>query len=72
MSERQTVLLEEIRGRSVEEVLREVAQDDLLIVVRLPDGDEVTIEARARLRPLPVLEGTVPSDWKEAVNASGV
>lgn len=69
MSERQTVLLEEIQGRSLEDVLKEVAQEDLLIIVRMPDGDEVTIESRSRLRPLPVLDGSIPSDWKDAVNA---
>jgi hypothetical protein len=65
----QTIALEDIRGRSLEEILREVVQDSKYLVVRMPDGEEVVIEPKPRLEPLPALEGRVPEGWKDAIYA---
>lgn len=64
-----TISLEEIRERSLEEILREVAKDDIYLVVQMPDGEEVVIEPKTRLKPLPVLEGYIPQGWKDAIYA---
>jgi len=65
----QTLVLDDIKERSLEEVLWDVARRYTRLVVRMPDGEEVTIEPRPRLKPLPVLEGYVPRGWKDAVYA---
>lgn len=65
----QTLVLEDIRERSLEEILRNVAKDSIRIVIRMPGGEEVVIEPKPRLEPLPVLEGYVPEGWKDAVYA---
>ena len=65
----QTIALEDIKERSLEEILREVAQGSKYLVVRMPDGEDVVIEPAPRLEPLPVLEGHVPEGWKDAVYA---
>lgn len=62
-----TISLEEIKERSLEEILREVAKDDIYLVVQMPDGEEVVIEPKTRLKPLPVLEGYIPQGWKDAI-----
>jgi hypothetical protein len=49
-------------------VLREVSKKATRLVVRLPDGDEVVIASKPRLKPLPVLEGRVPEGWKDAIS----
>jgi len=61
----QTLMLEEIRERSLEKLLRDVVKDSVQIIVRMPDGEEVIIEPKPRLKPLPELEGHVPEGWKE-------
>ena len=65
----QTITLEDIKKRSLEELFREVAEGTTHLVVQMPDGGEVVIESRRRLKALPVLEGHVPEGWKDAVYA---
>jgi hypothetical protein len=65
----ETITLEDIKRRPLEEVLREVAKGSVNLVVQMPDGEEVVIEPKPRLKPLPVLEGYIPKGWKDAVYA---
>jgi hypothetical protein len=65
----QTLVLEDIRERSLEEVLWDVVKSSTYFVVRMPSGEEVVIEPKSRLKPLPVLEGQIPDGWKDAVYA---
>jgi hypothetical protein len=67
----QTVTLDELKGRPLEEVLQTVADQQATLVVRLRDGKEVVIEPKRHLKPLPELEGRVPENWKDAVYARG-
>jgi hypothetical protein len=62
----QTLVLEDIRERSLEEILWNVVKDSIQIVIRMPGGEEVIIGPKPRLEPLPVLEGYVPEGWKDA------
>jgi hypothetical protein len=70
MAER-TVTLETLRGQPFEEILRDVAAQQQALTVLLPDGQEVIIEPKVCLKPLPVLEGYVPKGWKDAMYARG-
>jgi hypothetical protein len=63
----QTMTLEALKGQSLEELLQQVADQRVTVTVLLPDGTEVVIEPRPRLKPLPILEGHVPVGWKDAV-----
>ncbi|MHC4089556.1 MAG: hypothetical protein ACYSVY_04620 [Planctomycetota bacterium] len=63
----QTVTLEALQGQSLEEILQQVADERVTVTVLLPDGKEVVIEPKPRLKPLPVLEGYVPAGWKDAL-----
>ena len=63
----QTVTLEALQGQSLEEILQQVADERVTVTVLLPDGKEVLIEPKPRLKPLPVLEGYVPAGWKDAL-----
>jgi hypothetical protein len=59
--------LEELKGRTLEDLLREVACSRQAITVVLEEGESVTIEPASQLKPLPLLEGRVPERWKDAV-----
>jgi hypothetical protein len=65
----QTVTLEDIKKQSVEEIFQQVAQGSTYFIVQMPDGKEIVIESRPRLKPLPVLKGYIPQGWKDAVYA---
>ena len=60
-------VLDEIKERTLEDVLLEVARKQQSLSVRLPSGETVAIEPLARLKPLPLLDGCVPNGWKDAV-----
>jgi hypothetical protein len=66
-----SVPLEDLKDRSLEDVLREVAGESTFLIVTMPDGREIVIEPRSALKPLPVLEGRVPEGWKDEIYASG-
>ncbi len=59
--------LDELKQRSLEEILREVVKQQEALTVRLPEGDLVAIQPAPALQPLPVLEGSMPRGWKDAV-----
>ena len=61
--------LNDLRGRTLEDILQEVATQQTVLMVRLPKGDTVTIQPAPRLKPLPVLKGSVPKGWKDAIYA---
>lgn len=66
MTER-ILTLEEVRERTVDELLHEVANERAAMTVVLGDGEMVVIEPAPSLKPLPELEGFVPEGWKDAV-----
>ncbi len=63
----QTLKLEEIEKRKLKEILQTVLNENQVLTVQLPNGDEVIIQPRPPLKPLPILEGYVPEGWKEAI-----
>jgi len=66
-----TVPLEEIRGRTLEDVLNEVVEQEEVLMVRRPDGSVVMIQPSPCIEPLPRLQCVVPKDWKDAINGPG-
>jgi len=65
---KRTVALDDLKERSLEEVLREVAAQQQELTVQLPNGEGIQIRPVPRLKPLPVLKGYVPEGWKDAIN----
>lgn len=59
--------LKELKGRTLEDLLNEVARNREPITVILDEGESVTIEPASQLKPLPRLEGRVPEGWKDAI-----
>jgi hypothetical protein len=59
--------LEKLKGRTLEELLHEVARSQDAITVVLEEGKLITIEPASQLKPLSVLDGRVPEGWKDAV-----
>lgn len=66
-----TVPLEQVRGRTLEDVFEEVVEQEEVLTVRRPDGSAVRIQPSPRLEPLPRLRCVVPRDWKDAINGPG-
>jgi hypothetical protein len=59
--------LAELKGRTLEELLQEVARSREPITIVLEEGESVTIEPTQQLKPLPRLDGRVPEGWKDAI-----
>lgn len=62
-----TLVLDDLKTRTIEEILREVVARQEVLTVRLPEGETVLIQPTPQLKPLPVLEGRVPAGWKDAL-----
>jgi hypothetical protein len=67
----QMVTLDDLKGRPLEEVLQAVADQQATLIVRLHDGQQVAIEPKPHLKPLPELAGSVAKGWKEACVYAG-
>jgi hypothetical protein len=65
MAER-VLTLNELKDRSLDDLIREVARSREPLIVALEDGDRVIIQSAALLKPLPELDGFVPEGWKDA------
>jgi hypothetical protein len=59
--------LDDLKGRTLEDVLWEVVKQREILTVRLPEGETVAIAPAPYLKPLPALEGFVPEGWKDAI-----
>ncbi len=65
----QSLTLEEIEHISLGEIIRQVLDKQTPLIIQVSDDQEVTIQPKPRLRPLPVLPGYVPEGWKDAIYA---
>ena len=62
-----TVVLEDLKERTLEDVLWEVIRQQEVLTVRLAEHEAVTLKPTPRLKPLPALDGSVPEGWKDAL-----
>ncbi len=63
----QTLKLDAIKGVSLEEIIARVLKEDQTLTIWVSSEQEVVIEPRQKLKPLPVLDGYVPQGWKDAI-----
>lgn len=63
------VTVEDVKGRALDDLLREVARNRETITVVLEQGQAVEIRSLGSLKPLPALKGSVPKGWKEGIYA---
>jgi hypothetical protein len=59
--------LDDIKNKTIEHVLYRAIETHQILDVVLPDGAAVLIYPKPDLKPLPVLEGFIPSGWKDAI-----
>ncbi len=62
-----TLLIADLKERTLEDVLQEVVREREVLTVCLPQGEMVTIKPSPLLKKLPELEGFVPKGWKDAI-----
>ena len=65
------LMLDEVKGRTFEDVIQDILAQEAIVTVLLPDGNAVVIEPKPRLKPLPELPGRLPEGWKDAIYARG-
>ena len=62
-----TVVLDELKECTLEELQREVVRRQEALTVCLQDGETVAVQLSRRLKPLPELEGFIPEGWKQTI-----
>lgn len=63
-----TLNLNDVKDRPLDDLLNEVVRANESITVILEGGQAVEIRPMG-LKPLPVLEGSVPAGWKDGIYA---
>ena len=63
----QTMTLDDVKFKTVEELLRLVSTAHQVLHITLPDGADVVISPQPPLKQLPILEGYLPQGWKDAI-----
>jgi hypothetical protein len=64
---KRTLVLDDLREQSAEDLLREAVRRQETLLVRLPEGETVAIQPSQHLKPLPELEGYIPAGWKDEI-----
>ncbi len=67
MPKTKTVALENLEQKSLSEVLLTVVNNQEILIIKMPDGQEVVIQPKQKLKPLPLFEGYVPKGWKVSI-----
>jgi hypothetical protein len=67
MLKQETIKLEDLEDKSLDQILHLVLNDQRILTVVLPDGAEIIIQPKPQLKPLTTLEGYVPEGWKEEI-----
>jgi hypothetical protein len=49
----QVLTLDEVKGRTFEDVIQDILAQEAIVTVLFPDGKAVVIEPKPRLKPLP-------------------
>jgi len=62
-----TLNLDTLKGVSLEELIFRVLNDQQRLTILVSDEQEVIIEPKQKLKPLPILDGTIPAGWKDAI-----
>jgi hypothetical protein len=57
----------DIGTNSLIEILETVLHHHTTVTVQMDNGEEVIIQPKKKLRPLPELDGSLPKDWKDAI-----
>jgi hypothetical protein len=65
----QVLTLDDVKGRTFEDVIQDILAQEAIVTVLLPDGKAVVIEPKPGLKPLPELPGRLPEGWKDAIYA---
>ena len=58
---------EELKKLPFGEVIQQLLAQQKPLTVQVSNEQEVTVQLRPRLKPLPVLEGYLPDGWKDAI-----
>ena len=66
-----TITVEQVRGRSADELLQEVTRKQETLRIEMTAGEFGEIKPLPKLKPLTRLEGSMPTGWKDAIYDSG-
>ena len=66
-----TITVEQVRGRSADELLQEVTRKQETLRIEMTAGEFVEIKPLPKLKPLIRLEGSMPTGWKDAIYDPG-
>jgi hypothetical protein len=61
------VLLDELKSLLIEEFLQAVWNKGTTLTVQLPTGETVIVQPQPPLLQLPILDGSIPEGWKDAI-----
>ncbi len=65
----QVLEMDALKGVSLQEIVARVLEENRALTIWVSSEQEVVIEPRRKLKPLPVLEGYIPQGWKDAIYA---
>ena len=63
----QNLTLEELKDVSFAEIIQQLLRQRKPLTILISEEEEVSIQLRPRLKPLLVLDGSIPAGWKEAI-----
>jgi len=63
----QILQLEDVKDTPLQKIIDRVLNERTRFIIRISEDEFITIQSQPPLKPLPVFEGHVPDNWKEAI-----
>ena len=60
----QTLKLEALEKKKLKEILQAVLTNQTVLTVQFPGGEEIIIQPKPPLKPLPILNGYIPAIYQ--------
>ena len=67
----QVLIFDDVKDTPLQKIVDRVLNEQTRFIIQISDHENILIQSQPPLKPLPVFEGEVPENWKEAIYKVG-
>lgn len=61
------LILDEVKDTPLQKIIDRVINEHTRFLIQVSDQETILIQSQPPLKPLPIFEGRIPDNWKEAI-----
>lgn len=63
----EVLIFDEVKDTPLQKIIERVLSKNTQLRIQVSDQETILIQSQPLLKPLPIFEGRVPDNWKEAI-----